>query len=397
MYVDYIVSFDLRTLRQAASKRSCKKREILRARAAQLTSRSRSRQALNLLNLIKSRHEMTKVLFRRARKCLSFFTRSEFRGTADLELMKQSGDFSGWFSVCFSHAKIKVYLRDATEIDGFKVKASSNHRECLVWLENEYERHTKCVLKFASWGKNDYSTAVWPSEQRWSGKVAVERFGVMWESRASDLAFLIQKPVSIRGCVFILYRARTSTSRHRARARTTATDNKQHTKHLSIRITRRKMNEPMMSSSSSSLGCVHTWWLFIKEYFMKLSVVVGRRGRVILLDDFFALPLCLSPPFTFIDSSSPQMNIMMTSLCLGPQILSASEQASCCCCKKSCSSIHKKSFGFVCRNTQVAERSNSRLFLNNTSYFSSCVSLVAFGEDCWSIKETKPSIKKCEE
>lgn len=55
---------------------------------------------------------MTKVLFRRARKCLSFFTRSEFRGTADIEL-KQSGDFSGWFSVCFSHAKIKVYLRDA--------------------------------------------------------------------------------------------------------------------------------------------------------------------------------------------------------------------------------------------------------------------------------------------
>lgn len=120
---------------------------------------------------------------------------------------------------------------------GFKVKASSNHRECLVWLENEYERHTKCVLKFASWGKNDYSTAVWPSEQRWelrwSGKVAVERFGVMWESRASDLAFLIQKPVSIRGCVFILYRARTSTSSAdiglaRARLRPT-TNNTQNT------------------------------------------------------------------------------------------------------------------------------------------------------------------------
>lgn len=131
----------------------------------------------------------------------------------------------------------------------------------------------------------------------------------------------------------------------------------------------------MMSSSSSSLGCVHTWWLFIKEYFMKLSVVVGRRGRVILLDDdFFALPLCLSPPFTFIDSSSPQMNIMMTSLCLGPQILSASEQARCCCCKKkSCSSIHKKSFGFVCRNTQVLALELSTLFEQHFLFLLLCI------------------------
>lgn len=170
-----------------------------------------------------------------------------------------------------------------------------------------------------------------------------------------------------------------------------ATDNKQHTKHLSIRITRRKMNEPMMSSSSSSLGCVHTWWLFIKEYFMKLSVVVGRR--VILLADFFALLLCLSPPFTFIDSSSPQMNIMMTSLCLGPQILIASERASCCCCKKKLLINPQKEFWFcVSEYTSFSVRTLDSFW--TTLLISLLVyRLLPFGEDCWSIKETKPSIK----
>lgn len=102
MYVDYIVSFDLRTLRQAASKRSCKKEKSCAREPLNWRHVLGARQALNLLNLIKSRHEMTKVLFRRARKCLCFFTRSESRGIAELEL-RQSGDFSGcFFGVFFS-------------------------------------------------------------------------------------------------------------------------------------------------------------------------------------------------------------------------------------------------------------------------------------------------------